>query len=125
MKTTVVSLTPVYAFDAARRRGCRVLSVRKRVQGLLRLAGANGLPSGLQKAWQPVADLLMREMVAILQSVLTAFDGFDEVVLFFERVGNNVLHKLGRVPTLLVRTLREAGLQLRFEVDLHAFHDRG
>jgi hypothetical protein len=74
---------------------------------------------------QPFADLLMREMVAILQSVLTAFDGFDEVVLFFERVGNNVLHKLVRVPTLLVRTLREAGLQLRFEVDLHAFHDRG
>src|ERR1700722_766412 len=63
----------------------------------------------------------MREMVAVFQSVLAAFDGFDEAVLFFEIAGNNVLHKLVRVPALLVRTLSEAGLQLGFEIDLHAF----
>ena len=70
---------------------------------------------------QPFADLLMREMVAVFQSVLAAFDGFDEAVLFFEIAGNNVLHKLVRVPALLVRMLSEAGLQLGFEIDLHAF----
>ena len=70
---------------------------------------------------QPFADLLMREMVAVFQSVLAAFDGFDEAVFFFEIAGNNVLHKLVRVAALLARTLREAGLQLGFEMNFHAF----
>jgi hypothetical protein len=70
---------------------------------------------------QPFADLLMREMVAVFQSVLAVFDGFDEAVFFFEIAGNNVLHKVVRVAALLVRTLCEAGLQLGFEMNFHAF----
>jgi hypothetical protein len=102
----------VYAFDAGRRRVIAFYPFANAFKVFY------GLPSELQEVVQPFADLSMRETVAVFQSVLAAFDGFDEAVLFCEIAGNNVLHKLVWVATLLfarrVRRACSSGLKLTF-----------
>jgi hypothetical protein len=96
----------------------------KCVQGLLPLALTNGLPSGLQKAPEPVAHLFMRQKFAPLHSGLAPFHRFDKAVFFFEVARHYILHSLIEVAALLGRSLREPVLQVGVEMNFHALKIR-
>jgi len=61
----------------------------------------NEFASRLQEALQALADLLMRQVFAPLQCVLSALHGLNEVGFFLEIPGNDFLRELVRAPALL------------------------
>ena len=87
-------------------------------------ATTNGRPSGLKKAPKPLANLLVREKFAAVQSGLAPFNGLNETVLFFEVTRNHVLHNFVRIAALLDRPLCEPRLQVGAEMDFHGFKIR-
>jgi len=61
----------------------------------------NEFASRLQEALQALADLLMRQVFAPLQCVLSALHGLNEVGFFLEIPGNDFLRELIQGPALL------------------------
>jgi hypothetical protein len=54
----------------------------------------------LQKAPETLADFLMGEALATMQSVLAAFHGLNEAVFFLEIAGQHILHQVIGIPAL-------------------------
>jgi len=60
-----------------------------------------------------LADLLMGQMLATLQSLLATLHRFDETGLFLEVTRNNILHQFIGVPALLRCGQSPASLRVR------------
>jgi len=61
----------------------------------------------------------MREIFAALQSRFAPSHGFNEAVFFREVPGHYILYNFVQLDALLVRSLREPGLQVGSELDFH------
>jgi hypothetical protein len=76
----------------------------------------------LQKPLETLADLLMGEVLATLESVLATFHGLDKAGFFLEIARQHILHQVVGIPALLGGRVRE--LRFEFPGDMY-FHLAG
>ena len=67
----------------------------------IQLAKTNGFGSGLEKPLETLSSLFVSEILATLQSLLAASNGFDEALFFLEIARHHIQDQVVRISSLL------------------------